>query len=466
MNKDLLRFLPGRGIWLVVALAFVGSIWFLYLISVVRFAEMDRTMDSVAEQQSTWRLMSMLAKYKRLSQEIADNSVEADFRNEAMLAFSLRQTLNSALLQKSTAIRRASHAAVSGLNWLLTGSVIPTIDGSGQEAVMEASYYLELRRHYRTAAAYNSDVINTATRGSDIWFHALLHRAFCFALISAIDYAKTDIQTVLDSAPKQELRYVAWALNQLISQNETEILALTRVTNELHRATAYFRLAAYPKALSLYERLPKPQRNSKTKYYQARSHEELGEDVKALELYRRIIQEDAQSIWASRANQRLYLMGVAYVFSQSLADEARENARLNRKLGQNLIKRLEHQRLLFEKFAEKNKEIETILSGLQPSSKAGLVSLDEPLNMPLDMKGAEAVHDRRLLRPSVTRINKHKNTPLQIEKVILTDGNVLVGSITLETANKLTISTPVGNIVVAKREIRSRSTLYGKSPPG
>jgi tetratricopeptide (TPR) repeat protein len=249
-------------------------------------------------------------------------------KGKTMLALS--QSTGQDESERVTIPDRAGIVLINGLNWITGSEPLRNYYTSTDQRALELAYLYELKRDYSKAVeAYDLAIRLTPARNQDAILYAYLHRGFCLSLLDKKNEALADYSIVISSNQTGEFRYTAEILSAMLRDLLERSTKIDQMSDSEGKAEAYYKLAAYPKALAVYEKLQKNGGlSARATYYAGRTHEELGQSEKAAEKFRSLITTNAaaEDGWAMRANRRMYALGAFYGGDRKFREESQKNA--------------------------------------------------------------------------------------------------------------------------------------------
>ncbi|MBN1577886.1 MAG: energy transducer TonB, partial [Chitinispirillaceae bacterium] len=183
-------------------------------------------------------------------------------------------------------------------------------------------------RKYTEALKIYDEVLATASLNSEIRAAILVHKSFCYSMLSRYDQSKVIYEQVISTYPNTEAGVLSWKLLDFINsmENEREKVQKARISG-MEKARQFYLLMDFRNAIRDYSvflsRKQPVNKEVEARFYKGRSHEELGEIEDALMEYHAIIKKDVSKIWARQANRRMLMLGEFYEQQKSISDEAR-----------------------------------------------------------------------------------------------------------------------------------------------
>lgn len=487
--------------------------FFMNLIFDVRVRELKTSLKNLNNNQTSFRTLALIARYQLIRDRIGRSDEANQFKNEGKTMLALGQTAVQDETERLTALDRVAITLINGLNWLTGSEPMKNYQATKDQRALELAYLYELRRDYtRAIETYDLAIKITPEKNQEALQYAYLHRGFCLSLLDKKNEALADYSIVISSNQTGEFRYTAEVLSALIKELLDKTQKVDLMTDSEGKAEAYYKLAAYPKAFAVYEKLQKRGAlSARGTYYAGRVHEELGQSDKAAEKFRNLIAKKTDNDWALRANRRIYALGAFYGGDKKFREESQKNAQTVVQ-DQELIKAASKFEAVVQKNEEtaKAKEVEVAETvALVKEEKENLaakappapVPVPPPVTQPLKPPGpppVKVVPPPVILRPKVqvpvpapkpvtplvapapvapatpeeklqsalkrndlTRAERKEllTNFKEIELITLTDENQLWGMPIAESRDKISFFTVMGKVSVAKARIKSREKV-------
>ncbi len=195
-------------------------------------------------------------------------------------------------------------------------------------AVLEIAYFYERNRKFNEALKSYEDILSNTALVPDIRAAVMVHKAFCYSMLSDYNKSKKVYEDVIAEFPNTEAGILAWKLLDFIQSIEREREKLKKTAlSEMEKAKQFYLLMDFRnaiKSLSVFiGKNPDPNAVVEARFFKGRSHEELGEIDEAILEYRKIIQTDKSKNWARQANRRMLMLGAFYEQQKQIAEEAK-----------------------------------------------------------------------------------------------------------------------------------------------
>lgn len=326
-------------VWRILAVL-VGcalAAFFMNLIFDVRVRELKTSLKNLNNNQTSFRTLALISRYQLIRDRIGRSdatllgspSSEANqFKNEGKTMLALGQSAVQDESERLSALDRVAITLINGLNWLTGSEPMKNYQATKDQRALELAYLYELRRDYAKAIeTYDLAIKITPEKNQEALQYAYLHRGFCLSLLDKKNEALADYSIVISSNQTGEFRYTAEVLSALIKELLDKTQKVDLMRDSEGKAEAYYKLAAYPKAFAVYEKLQKQGGlSARGTYYAGRVHEELGQSDKAAEKFRNLIAKRTDNDWALRANRRIYALGAFYGGDKKFREESQKNA--------------------------------------------------------------------------------------------------------------------------------------------
>jgi tetratricopeptide (TPR) repeat protein len=490
-------------LWRILAVlaGCVLAAFFMNLIFDVRVRELKTSLKNLNNNQTSFRTLALISRYQLIRDRIGRSDEANQFKNEGKTMLALGQTAVQDENERLTALDRVAITLINGLNWLTGSEPMKNYQATKDQRALELAYLYELRRDYvRAIETYDLAIKITPEKNQEALQYAYLHRGFCLSLLDKKNEALADYSIVISSNQTGEFRYTAEVLSALIKELLDKTQKVDLMADSEGKAEAYYKLAAYPKAFAVYEKLQKQGGlSARGTYYAGRVHEELGQSDKAAEKFRNLIAKRTDNDWALRANRRIYALGAFYGGDKKFREESQQNAKTVVQ-DQELIKAASKFEAVVQKNEEtaKAKEVEVAETvALVKEEKENLaaklppapvtqppkppepppvkvvrpkvpvpVPPPKPVAPPVAPAPAQPATPEEKLQSALKRndLTRAERKELltnfkEIELITLTDENQLWGMPIAETRDKISFFTVMGKVSVVKARIKSREKV-------
>ena len=163
----------------------------------------------------------------------------------------------------------------------------------------------------------------------DIKAAVLVHKAFCFSMLSEYGKSKQVYEDVISEFPNTDAGILAWKLLDFIQsiEKERKSVEVTKLT-DMEKAKQFYLLMDFRNSIKNYSTFLSQKKHdtlvAEARFFKGRAHEELGEIDEAIFEYKRVLQIDSgKKLWARQANRRLLMLGSFYEQQKQIADEAK-----------------------------------------------------------------------------------------------------------------------------------------------
>lgn len=305
-----------------------AAVYFMTLIFDIRVRELKTSLRNLNNNQTSFRTLALISRYQLIRDRIVKNDEANQFKAEGKTMLALSQTAAQDESEKVTVVDRVGIGLINGLNWLTGSEPLRNYQTSIDQRTLELAYLYELRRDYSKAVeTYDIAIKMIPQKNQEALQYAYLHRGFCLSLLDKKNEALVDYSIVISSNETGEFRYTAEILSALLKDLLEKSGKIDQMADSEDKAEAYYKLAAYPKAFAVYDKLQKKGAlSSRALYYSGRVYEELGQSDKAADKFRTLITNKDNNDWALRANRRIYALGAFYGGDKKFREESQKNA--------------------------------------------------------------------------------------------------------------------------------------------
>ncbi len=322
------------GIHLFMALVFlIITLLFNMGLIDIRFEEVHYLLGKAAFNQDASNAIGIVSKYELIkrrmeSGEESEENYELEARIQALLSgdqFAKEKTEMAKKKKYLVPVR----VFLNSIRFVLGKEVINTREEDKIISVLEIGYFWERNRKYGEAIKIYENVLGMSDISGDVRSAVLIHKAFCYSMISDYKKAKELYESVINMYPNTEAGILSWKLLDFLDKMEIkrEEVRTTTLTN-FDKAKQYYLVMDYRNAIKFFSLFL--QSNStgtliaEAKYFKGRSHEELGETEEAVDEYRQTIKNDTTKKWGREANRRMLMLGDFYDYKKKMAEEARK----------------------------------------------------------------------------------------------------------------------------------------------
>jgi tetratricopeptide (TPR) repeat protein len=344
----------------IFLLLFAGTALFNAGIIDIRFEEIRYLLGTIASTDNVSNTFGVVAKYeliKRRMQFGEENLTNYEFEAKMQALTSGDVIGENANAASKKIYRIPVRFVLNGIRLALGKPIINLKEEDKIFSVLEIGYFWERNRKYSEALKIYEEVISTAQLAPEIRAAVLVHKAFCFSMMSRYDQSKKIYEQVINHYPNTEAGILSWKLLDFINSMEKkrETVQKKRLSG-MDKAKQFYLLMDFRNAIKNYSLFlsndQKPAVAAEARFYKGRSHEELGETEEAMMEYRAVIKKDVSKVWARQANRRMLMLGEFYQQQKSVSDEAKRQ--LEAYQDQMFIKNVEKYSSLVSKSLLKN----------------------------------------------------------------------------------------------------------------
>lgn len=338
----------------------------------IRFEEIQYLLGTIATEDEMSNTFGIVAKYELIKRRMIHgeentNNYAFEAKMQALTSGDIKSESETFTGKKY--YRVPIRLILNSLRYILGKPIINPKEEDKIFSVLEIGYYWERNRQYNEALKIYDEVLSTAHLDPEICAAIMVHKAFCYSMLSRYDTAKKIYETVINTYPNTEAGIVSWKLLDFITSMEKkrEIVKKQQLS-QLDKAKQYYLLMDFRNAIKSYSLFLSEKRGdeeiAQARFFKGRSHEELGEIEDAMMEYKAVLRKDVTKVWARQANRRMLMLGEFYEQQKSIADEARRQ--LSTYQDQIFIKNVERYSALVSK---------TTLKGQLAAGKSGTRNL-------------------------------------------------------------------------------------------
>lgn len=326
--KSLFR-IQKTGILAVLFIAIVSAIAAQSLLSTVtklRMVELRDSLNAASESKTDVRNIALLSRVQLISRSALAGGRENSTAYKAEAETALLAIRGD---QGERAIAWKDRIALPFLNAFNRVLGLPRLKlgkTPAKDLVLDLAYRYESMREYANAQKGYTAYLSDFSLTQDQRDFATLHRGFAEAMLDRFDASLLDFNQVTQS-PLVENADTARRLSLFVSALREKIARIEAIKDPAKRGILYYEAAAYLKALENFALLGNSSQNTKVRFYMARSYEETGQKNKAIQMYRELVRNDPQSVYAVNANRRMYLLGTFLGNDNSLTEESKSNSK-------------------------------------------------------------------------------------------------------------------------------------------
>jgi tetratricopeptide (TPR) repeat protein len=306
-----------RALALLVFLLF--TLFFNTNLLSVRLSELDYLLEDASGAEEVLNNSTILGRFELLKRRLeqGESGVEnygLEARIQALSAPGKSFASNSPA--EIGSIVRPLRAFLNGLRLLMGKDAIHPETEDAALGALEVAYLRERSRNYRQALDEYLQVLPQIPVGTELRATALLHVAFCDAILNSMISARATLTDVISDNPGKEQSRVAWKLLDFLDFLEQKrSVGFSGKPTDLDRARQAYLLVDYATSIDLLSHFIVTHKNdprlAEALYFRGRSNEELGELAPAIDDYHKVILYPA-SVWAREAQRRLFLLATIY----------------------------------------------------------------------------------------------------------------------------------------------------------
>lgn len=332
----------------VLLLVSVVIVFFIVMNSALlryRQNEIMYNLDILSHEINDDKSFGLIGRYQLVKKRLARGDENAsDLIDEARLQEML-QTMESdtpaGKTEKWNVLNILADPAIryyiKGLSYLQGKESPAEMYHSYRNPLLELSYFFERHRKWNKALLVMGKLFDKNTMPPEpAYRYVLLHAGFCLAMLSRNDEAGNSLYQLIQSFPgtpeaetAQKLLGVLNAVKKGVQQILTGNAAV-----EVKGERLYL-LSSYTHALQQYNIFFKTADTShprfyKSLYHRGRTYEELGDSIHAIRDFREVISKQPGSIWAIKANRRMYMIGTVYGGDRQLVTDSVRQSKQNK----------------------------------------------------------------------------------------------------------------------------------------
>ncbi|MBN1757684.1 MAG: TonB family protein [Chitinispirillaceae bacterium] len=315
----------------IFLLVFAGTALFNAGIIDIRFEEIRHLLGNIASTDNISNTFGIVAKYeliKRRMQFGEENLTNYEFEAK-MQALTSGNVVEENRKDITAKIYRVPvRLLLNGIRILLGKPVINPKEEDKIFSVLEIGYLWERNRKYAEALKIYDEVLATGQILPEIRAAVLVHKAFCFSMLSRYDQSKEIYEQVINLYPNTEAGILSWKLLDFITSMEKERATVQKARlSGMEKAKQFYLLMDFRNAIKNYSKFLTADQKlavaAEARFFKGRSHEELGEVEEAMMEYRAVIKRDPTKKWARQANRRMLMLGEFYEQKKTVSEEAK-----------------------------------------------------------------------------------------------------------------------------------------------
>lgn len=319
---------------LIVLILFITGLLFNVGLIDIRFEEVNYQLGKVASIADDSRSLGILSKYELIKRrmELGESDKE-NYEMEARVQALISGDQLSGDMQDDVTKRKKYLIPVrillNAIRLVLGKELIKPEQENEIFKVLEIGYFWERNRKYKEAIDIYDKVLDMPAVDEDIRATVLLHKGFCFSMLSEYEKSIDVYERVINVYPDTDAGKTAWKLLDFISSiNQKRVALSKRDVSGFEKAKQYYLLMDYRNAIKFFseylENSPKSSTAYEAGFLKGRAHEELGETEEAVFEYRKTIKKDRSKRWAREANRRMLMLGEFYAHKRQMAQEAKK----------------------------------------------------------------------------------------------------------------------------------------------
>ena len=297
----------------------------------IRFEEIRYLLGTIAETDHVSNTFGIVAKYELIKRRMELG--EENLTNYEFEAKMQALTSGDIVEENKNSVKKIYRIPVqlllNGIRTVLGKPLIKPKEEDKIFSILEIGYLWERNRKYAEALKIYDEVLSTAQLQIEIRAAVLVHKAFCYSMLSRYDQSKNIYEQVINLYPNTEAGILSWKLLDFITSMEKERASVQkRRLTGMKKAKQFYLLMDFRNAIKNYSMFltvdQKPSVAAEARFFKGRSHEELGEVEEAMMEYRAVIKRDQTKKWARQANRRMLMLGEFYEQKQTIAKEAKK----------------------------------------------------------------------------------------------------------------------------------------------
>jgi TonB family protein len=405
-------------------LIFASTILFNIGLINIRFEEIQYLLGTIATADEMSNTFGIVAKYELIKRRMVygeENTTNYEFEAKMQALISGDAESESEVVMGEKYYRVPVRFILNGLRYILGKPIINPKEEDKIFSVLEIGYYWERNRQYNEALKIYDEVLSTAHLDPEIRAAIMVHRAFCYSMLSRYDDSKKIYEMVINAYPNTEAGIISWKLLDFITsmENEREKVKKQQLS-KLDKAKQYYLLMDFRNAIKNYSIFLSKKRNAEeiaqARFYKGRSHEELGEIEEAMMEYKAVLRKDITKVWARQANRRMLMLGEFYEQQKNIADEAKRQ--LSAYQDQIFIKNVERYSALVSRTTLK-KELAAGKNGIRDLARAAndsIMNLIDNIGN-IDLASKEKVENKEVERMHTELIESGKLSKAEIAEL-------------------------------------------------
>lgn len=317
-----------------VLLLFVVGLLFNVGLVDIRFEEVNYQLGKAAAVTDDARSLGILSKYELIKRrmelgESDKENYEIEARVQALISGDqLKDEFTDDIIKRKKYLIPV-RILLNTIRLILGKELIKPEQENQIFKVLEIGYFWERNRKYKEAIEIYDKVLDMSGVEENIRATVLLHKGFCFSMLSEYGKSVEVYERVISVYPDTDAGKTAWKLLDFINSiNKKRMELAKKNVSGFEKAKQYYLLMDYRNAIKFFseylDKAPQTIKSFEARFLKGRSHEELGETEEAVLEYRRTIKKDRSKKWAREANRRMLMLGEFYAHKRQMAEEAKK----------------------------------------------------------------------------------------------------------------------------------------------
>lgn len=297
----------------------------------IRFKEVNYLLDKVAFDSDASNALGIVAKYELIKRrmELGEENTgtyEIEAKVQALLSRSQYENEREDAGERKY-LQLPIRILLNAIRFTLGKEIVNPMGENEIFKVLEIAYFWERNRKYAEAIKIYDNVMKMPDVGPVIWSAVLIHKAFCYSMMSDYKKAVEIYELVISRYPNTEAGVLSWKLLDFIQSIQKKVDQVKEyTTGDFDRAKEYYLYMDYRNAIKYLSIFLQQNKDApevaQARYFKGRSHEEIGETEEAVMEYRNTIANDKTKRWAREANRRMVMLGEFYDYRSKMSQEA------------------------------------------------------------------------------------------------------------------------------------------------
>ena len=315
---------------------------------------------------------------------------------------------------------------------------------------LEAAYYFERNNCYARALEEYARALAKERNDDNLSASILLHQGYCESILGNYREAKELFQTVIRDYGDRPLAVTAVILLRYIEGFRSELERVVREEpDSVEKSDKLYKLIAYKESMGVIKRIEKkvsPAERARVQYLKGRLYEDLAQKEKAIDTYQGVVADNPGSQYARLANRRIYISGAQAVNGEQVKNLAILN---NQSLNDPVLEKMKEQVKKLTPAKEAQKAPESKILKEEEAAKpviniARLASKEK-------VKEADRIVKEQEKKAETTPVKKEEK-PVSL-KITTAEGNIFVGEVKADTADRVTLKTMIGTVTIPRSKI-------------